>query len=338
LKCPAGIHLQYGEIKRLEIKKGESFHPMRRSLKYLIFFMIWVIAVSFRIWAAIPLQIGSKGNQVREVQNYLYQLKYLRTPPTGYYGIMTAEAVQSFQLEYHLKADGKVNEDTLEILQAAFKDRNEAVQYTVVAGDTLPDIAVKFNTSIAAIMVKNNLKNNNITEGQILLIPTGSQRQIASRGGTRGIHEVPWSIVNKLWSVGEVIKVIDIETGKSFQAKRYGGVYHADTEPLTKQDTQTMRKIYGGHWSWSRRAVIIQCHNLYISASMNGMPHGGETIHNNGFRGQFCIHFLGSRVHRSGKVDSTHQLMVEEALKADLPEAETKINDPASDVAAPPAN
>lgn len=296
---------------------------MHRSFKYLTGFIIFFIMFLFQIYAVdLLLQIGSKGIQVREVQNYLYQLKYLRKPPTGYYGQSTAEAVQSFQMEYHLNADGKVTKDTLEILQTAYRDRNEAIRYTVIAGDTLPEIAAKFNSSVAGIMVKNNLHNNQITEGQTLLIPTGSYRQIASRGGTRGIQEVPWSIVNKLWSVGEVIKVIDIQSGQSFQAKRYGGVYHADTEPLTKQDTQVMLEIYGGHWSWDRRAVIIECHNLYISASMNGMPHGGETIHNNGFRGQFCIHFLGSRVHQSGRVDTTHQLMVEEALNADLPSDE----------------
>lgn len=306
-------------MKNLKPKKGASFRSMHRPLKYLICFIVFFIAINFQICAVTLLQIGSKGNPVREVQNCLYQLKYLRTPPTGYYGPNTAKAVQSFQLEHHLNADGKVNQDTLEILKAAFKDRDEAVQYVVIAGDTLPGIAAKFNSSIAGIMVKNNLHNNQITEGQTLFIPTGSNRQIASRGGNRGIQEVPWSIVNKLWSVGEVIKIIDTQSGKSFQAKRYGGVYHADTEPLTKQDSQVMLAIYGGRWSWNRRAVIIECHNLYISASMNGMPHGGETIHNNGFRGQFCIHFLGSRVHQSGKIDTTHQLMVEEALQADLP-------------------
>jgi LysM repeat protein len=292
---------------------------MQRPLKYLRFLMIFIIAIYFPIYAADLLQIGSRGEPVREVQNYLYQLKYLRIPPTGYYGTTTAEAVQSFQLEYHLNADGKINSDTLEILQAAFRDRNETVQYIVAAGDTLAAIAAKFNSSIAGIIVKNNLRDNQVTEGQLLFIPTGDYRKIASRGGSRGIQEVPWSMVNHLWNVGEIVKVIDIQSGKSFQAKRYGGVYHADSEPLTKQDTQTMLDIFGGRWSWSRRAVIIECHNLYISASMNGMPHGGQTIRNNNFRGQFCIHFLGSRVHRSGKVDTTHQFMVEEAFNADLP-------------------
>ena len=296
---------------------------MQRSLKYFVFFMMLFSVALFQIFAADLLQIGSKGDLVREVQNYLYQLKYLRTPPTGYYGSMTVKAVQSFQMEYHLNADGKVNQDTLKIMQATFNNLNTAIQYIVTADDTLSNIAAKYNTSIAEIMVRNNLHDNQIIEGQALLIPTNSYRRISSRGGNRGIQEVPWSIVNKLWNVGEVIKIVDIQSGKSFQAKRYGGVYHADTEPLTKQDTQTMLDIYDGHWSWNRRAIIIELHNLYISASMNGMPHGGETIRDNGFHGQFCIHFLGSRVHQSGKIDTSHQLKVEEALNANLPDDPT---------------
>lgn len=295
---------------------------MRRPLKCLTVLIMLFVATFFQICVADLLQIGSKGSQVREVQNYLYQLKYLRTSPSGYYGSSTAEAVRSFQLENHLKADGNVNEDTLEILEADFRDRNQAIQYTVVTGDTLTEIAAKLNSSAAEIMVKNNLRDNQITAGQTLWIPTGRYRQIASRGGTRGIQELPWSIVNQLWNKGEVVKVIDVESGQSFQVKRYGGVYHIDAEPLTKQDTQTMLDAYGGRWSWNRRAVIVECHNLYISASMNGMPHGGKTIRNNDFRGQFCIHFLGSRVHRSGKVDTTHQLMIEQAFNTDLPSDE----------------
>jgi Putative peptidoglycan-binding domain-containing protein len=313
---------------------------MRHPFKYLIFLLIFIAATYFQFCSADALQIGSKGTQVRAIQNYLYQLKYLRTPPSGYYGASTAEAVQSFQLENHLNADGKVNQDTFEILEAEFRDRNQAIEYTVAASDTLTSIAAKLNSSVAEILIKNNLRDSQITAGQVLWIPTGRYRQIASRGGTRGIQELPWSIVNQLWVKGEIVKVTDVESGQSFEVKRYGGVYHADAEPLTKQDTQTMFDIYGDHWSWARRAVIVECHNLYISASMNGMPHGGKTIIGNGFHGQFCIHFLGSRVHVSGKVDSSHQSMVEQAFNAILPgdEGEDAANSPSADTTASPAN
>jgi peptidoglycan hydrolase-like protein with peptidoglycan-binding domain len=295
---------------------------MRHYLKSGIIILLFLLAahVQAPIYAADPLQVGSKGEQVREIQNYLYQLKYLRTAPTGFYGASTKEAVQSFQLENHLQPDGKVDQYTLEVLEATFNDRNQAVQYIVADGDTLSSIAAKFNSSVAEIIVKNKLHDNQVLEGQTLWIPTGHYPKIASRGGGRGIQEIPWSLVNQLWNQGEVVKVTDVSSGESFEVKRYGGVYHADVEPLTKQDTQTMLDIYGGHWSWDRRAVIVECHHLYISASMNGMPHGGKTIQGNGFHGQFCIHFLGSRVHASGQVDSTHQSMVEEALNANVPD------------------
>lgn len=295
---------------------------MRHYFKFGIIFLFILLAARAQapVYADDPLQVGSKGERVREVQNYLCQLKYLRTSPTGYYGVSTKEAVQSFQLENHLKPDGIVDQYTLEVLEAIFNDRNQAVQYTVAEGDTLQSISAKFNSSVAEILVKNKLHDNQISEGQNLLIPIGRYRQIASRGGGRGIQEIPWSLVNQLWNQGEVVKVTDVSSGKSFEVRRYGGVYHADVEPLTKQDTEKMLDIYGGHWSWNRRAVIIECRRLYISASMNGMPHGGKTIRGNGFRGQFCIHFLGSRVHRSGRVDSSHQSMVNEAYQSDLQE------------------
>jgi hypothetical protein len=43
---------------------------------------------------------------------------------------------------------------------------------------------------------------------------------------------------------------------------------------------------------------------------MNGMPHGGDGIPENGFSGHFCIHFYQSKTHGSGQVDIMHQAMV----------------------------
>ena len=44
--------------------------------------------------------------------------------------------------------------------------------YTVKAGDTLYSIAVKYNTTIAALASANNISNvNNISVGQVLVIP-----------------------------------------------------------------------------------------------------------------------------------------------------------------------
>lgn len=258
---------------------------------------------------------GSRGSRVVEVQKYLYQLNYLRTRPTGYYGKLTKEAVKAFQTEHNLAIDGVIGPITMNTLQEKISDQNKIVKYTVKPCEELEDIAVRYRTDVAVIMAANNLPDRKVVEGQELLISPGENMgvNLNSRNRPGGIQAIPWSIVNQLWRNGEVARILDLETGKSFQAKRLYGYYHADVEPLTKEDTKIMKEIYGGKWSWDRRAVVAQIRNLYIAASINGMPHGGQSIYNNDFQGQFCAHFLGSRVHQSGGVDQTHHAKIEQA-------------------------
>ena len=113
---------------------------------------------------------------------------------------------------------------------------------------------------------------------------------------------------------GATFKVKDIKTGIVFTVKRWSGANHIDAEPATSSDTGKMRKIFG-HWSWRRRAVLVKYNGHVYAASMNGMPHGTQTIRGNNFDGHFCIHFYGSKTHGSGKVDAMHQNCVAEAMK-----------------------
>jgi peptidoglycan hydrolase-like protein with peptidoglycan-binding domain len=113
---------------------------------------------------------------------------------------------------------------------------------------------------------------------------------------------------------GATFKVKDIKTGKVFTVKRWSGGNHIDAEPATASDTATMKSIYG-HWSWKRRAVLVKYNGHVYAASMNGMPHGTQTISGNNFDGHFCIHFYGSKTHGSKKVDAMHQSCVAEAMK-----------------------
>lgn len=113
---------------------------------------------------------------------------------------------------------------------------------------------------------------------------------------------------------GATFYVKDCKTGEVFTCKRWSGGYHLDAEPKTKEDTAILSKIYGGSWSWDRRAVLVYYRGHVYAASMNGMPHGTQTIMDNDFEGQFCIHFLNSTTHGSKKVDSDHQSCVKKAL------------------------
>ncbi|REK74287.1 hypothetical protein [Paenibacillus paeoniae] len=109
------------------------------------------------------------------------------------------------------------------------------------------------------------------------------------------------------------LTVIDLETGLRFNAQRRAGSSHADVQPLTKADTETMKQIYNGTWSWHRRAILVEANGRTLAASMHGMPHGGDGIPGNGFSGHFCIHFQGSTTHGKGNIDLGHQLMIAKA-------------------------
>ncbi|MFD4705528.1 hypothetical protein ACFWM3_11720 [Gottfriedia sp. NPDC058432] len=118
-----------------------------------------------------------------------------------------------------------------------------------------------------------------------------------------------WEAVNKIIPKYSLFTVIDVESGKSFNVQRRAGSRHADVQPLTREDTRIMKEIYGGNWSWRRRAVLILADDNLIPASMHGMPHGAGSLPN-GFCGHFCIHFMGSTTHRTGKADLSHHVMI----------------------------
>ena len=88
-----------------------------------------------------------------------------------------------------------------------------------------------------------------------------------------GVEMTPWfGGANNIFTRGSVAKITHVDTGLTFEAKRRGGTNHADCEPRTKKDTEIMKQIYGGSWSWSRKAIIVEVNGKKMAASMNGMP------------------------------------------------------------------
>ena len=124
---------------------------------------------------------------------------------------------------------------------------------------------------------------------------------------------VPWPQAAELFPLDTQAVLEDVRTGVRLTVRRYGGYLHADVEPATRRDTAVLRALYGGRWSWRRRPVVALLGGRRVAASINGMPHGGELVGDNDFAGHFCLHFLQSRVHRSGRLDPSHQVMVWEA-------------------------
>jgi hypothetical protein len=123
------------------------------------------------------------------------------------------------------------------------------------------------------------------------------------------VEILPWETVKELIPNKSYFTIIDVQTGLSFDVQRRAGSKHADVQPLTREDTKVMKKIYRGTWSWDRRAILVQYKDRLIPGSMNGMPHGAGALQN-GFPGHFCVHFYGSTTHKTPTPDFAHKLMI----------------------------
>ncbi|NEW05322.1 hypothetical protein GK047_04715 [Paenibacillus sp. SYP-B3998] len=124
---------------------------------------------------------------------------------------------------------------------------------------------------------------------------------------------LPWEQASEALPKYSKFTITDLESGLSFEGQRRAGSSHADVQPLTKQDSATLKTIYDGAWSWDRKAVLVKLNGRTLAGSMHGMPHGGDGIPGNDFNGHFCIHFLGSVTHGSRSADPAHQVMVYKA-------------------------
>ena len=107
--------------------------------------------------------------------------------------------------------------------------------------------------------------------------------------------------------------IYDIDTGIKLRIKRMGGHYHADVEPASTADTAKLLRVAGGHFSWASHAVILKAGNKYVACGINTMPHGDQTIKNNHYNGQFCMHMTGSITHGSSKINESHQRSIQRA-------------------------
>ena len=174
-------------------------------------------------------------------------------------------------------------------------------------------------TAVKNFQKRNGLTANGKVNSKTLAKLNSSDAKKAtasdSSGGSGSTERLDWfNGGSKKIPKGATFKVKDIKTGKVFTVKRWSGGNHIDAEPASASDTAVMKSIYG-HWSWKRRPVLVKYNGHVYAGSMNGMPHGTQTISGNNFDGHFCIHFYGSKTHGSKKVDAMHQNCVAEAMK-----------------------
>ncbi len=205
--------------------------------------------------------------------------------------------------------------------------------YSVQSGDTLWNIAIKHGIPYSELLEVNSLTESSyIYTGMKLTIPV---HHIPVKYAPAGYGELlDWfSEAQYVIPINADFKIVDLQTGKSFNARRTVGSGHADCEPLTASDTEIMKSIWGGSFNWNKRSVLVKYNGRTIAASAAGMLHAGnegapggewtswrsdnygagtnyDYVKGNNAHGHFDLHFYKSIGHSSGTESAAHQANV----------------------------
>jgi len=94
--------------------------------------------------------------------------------------------------------------------------------------------------------------------------------------------------------------VVDVRTGSQFHIQYHAlSNGHVDVEPLKKEDTDTLRELFGDKWdTWNSRPVWVTIGGETITAAIHGKPHSSQSIptSDNDMTGHLCLHFYGTEV------------------------------------------
>jgi len=129
------------------------------------------------------------------------------------------------------------------------------------------------------------------------------------------VEYLDWSEARNLVKNGVPIRVVDVRTGLTYTIQSFSKSGHADVEPLTAADTDTILRSRNGEWKWDPRPVWVTLGDRTIAASLNGMPHAGSTISGNNMNGHLCLHF-GSTVTNNKSYQQDLRNAVAEAYRA----------------------
>lgn len=205
------------------------------------------------------------------------------------------------------ESSGKNNVENTAGTQNTKSASFEYATYVVKKGDYLSKISADYKVSLKDLLAANDLTETSILQiGDELLLP---KRVIPIQSTVReqfGEYLDWWEEAQYVFPIGEIATVTDFETGVSFQVRRSYGTNHADCEPLTADDTEKAKEVWG-EFSWDTRAVLVHVGERTVAASMSFMPHDIESILDNDFDGHFDIHFKNSTRHKDGKIDNYHQ-------------------------------
>ena len=300
------------------------------------------------------LKKGSSGSAVKKVQQRLKDLGYYTSVCDGDYGTKTVTAVKAFQKKNGLTQSGECDAATLNKLNSddAVKANGGTDSTTLNTSQTLEsgdngiqvkllqqrlkelgyytttidsDYGYRTAAAVSAFQRANGLTVTG-TANSTTLKKLVSSSAISKAEADKKEEDSKTYVTEKLdWfnggraklPKGSTIQIKDVKTGYVFKARVLYGTNHLDAEPLTKSDTAILLKINGGvTFKADRRPMLVKYNGHVYAASIYSQPHGEQTITDNNYEGQFCLHFYGSRTHGTDVLDQKHQDAVAQAMKA----------------------
>ena len=236
------------------------------------------------------LHRGDASDAVRTLQQRLIELGYLTGKADGKFGVQTYRALLAFQRANRLLADGVAGSMTWSLLNSA----NAVGANGAVSATNAP------------VQATQQPVNNGGTGTTVQLLPSNV------------LYENWYSRIRAKARQFPYATVYDFNTGISWQVHMFSLGAHADSEPLTANDTSKMLKAFGGKNTWNAKPVwvIFGDGTIYI-ASTHSVPHGVQHRTDNNFAGHLCIHFprTANQVAAIGVYATSHQKAIDAGWK-----------------------
>lgn len=247
------------------------------------------------------------------VQHWLITLGYLDGVPTGTIDERTTQAIESFQQERGLQVSGEINEQTRFLLRT-MATPGQSIIHRVKERESMWDISRMYGMTVAALAEINGIKNPSLIRiGQELVIPANIPVD------SDQILLATFEELHSLIPHGSTFVLVDAQRELAVNLVRYHGHFHIDAEPLTAEDTETLKDIYDGKWEDYPRPGWLLIDGKRYAVGYSGFPRGSFSIYDNGFAGHLCIHPLGGKSHATGAIDQGFQRAVLRACGYEVP-------------------
>ena len=306
------------------------------------------------------LRYGDSGTEVTTLQNRLIELGYMMGTADGKFGASTKAALVAFQTSNNLARDGVAGTNTQKTLFSNSAVKNTVSTTSTLkqgaASDTVKDMQERLITlgyltgtadgkfgakTLLALMAfqKNNGLSADGVAGTKTLAKLNSLNAKSSSGSTSSVNNGTAPTLSYAPSASSVryanwytevkarcklypyATVYDFTTGLSWKVHMFSLGAHADSEPLTAEDTANMRKAFGGQTTWNPKAVwVVFSDGRVYMASTHDTPHGVSHISTNDFSGHLCIHFprTAEQVAAIGSYATSHQKAIDLGWAATL--------------------